>query len=133
MGRSVNSLPLLFPGPPGTPPTAATPCARARVPQRWGYDVVRLFPDSSATSVTVTFRGVLQASAAHTELRWGIVAKDSSVTKPRYSSIQSGTDGALTFCVNRASRSGWSSSRLRRSSSRSTGTSCTRRSLAIRT
>jgi hypothetical protein len=70
-----------------------------QAPQRWGYDVVRLFPDAGASSVTVTFRGVLQA-AAHTDFRWGIVATDSAVTKPRYSGIQSGTDGALTFCVS---------------------------------
>ncbi len=70
-----------------------------QAPQRWGYDVVRLFPDAGATSVTVTFRGVLQ-TAAHTDFRWGLVATDAAVTTPRYSSIQSGTDGALTFCVN---------------------------------
>ncbi|HXU64097.1 MAG TPA: DUF6055 domain-containing protein, partial [Polyangia bacterium] len=71
-----------------------------QAPQRWGYDVVRLFPDSGASSVTVTFRGVLQGTAAHTDFRWGLVATDAAVTKPRYSAIQSGTDGALTFCVN---------------------------------
>jgi Family of unknown function (DUF6055) len=76
-----------------------------QAPQRWGYDVVRLFPDAGATSVTVTFRGVLQA-AAHADFRWGIVATDAAVTKPRYSKIQSGTDGALTFCVN-AGESVW--------------------------
>jgi len=68
-------------------------------PQRWGYNIVRLFPDSGATSVTVTFRGVLQ-SAANADFRWGLVATDSGITKPRYSAIQKGTDGALTFCVN---------------------------------
>ena len=67
-------------------------------PQRWGYDVVRLHPDSGATSVTVTFRGVLQ-TAANPDFRWGLVATDSGVTTPRYSALQKGTDGQLTFCV----------------------------------
>ncbi len=68
-------------------------------PQRWGYDIVRLYPDSGATSVTVTFRGVIQ-SGANTDFRWGLVATDSGVTKPRYSALQHGTDGELSFCVN---------------------------------
>ncbi len=68
-------------------------------PQRWGYNIVRLYPDSGATSVTVTFRGVVQ-SAANSDFRWGLVATDSGIATPRYSQIQKGTDGALTFCVN---------------------------------
>jgi len=69
-----------------------------QAPQRWGYDIVRLVPDSGATSVTVTFRGVLQA-AANTDFRWGIVATDAGITKPRYSALQKGTDGELELCV----------------------------------
>ncbi|HEX5101469.1 MAG TPA: DUF6055 domain-containing protein [Polyangiaceae bacterium] len=69
-----------------------------QAPQRWGYDIVRLYPDSGAASVTVTFRGVLQA-AANTDFRWGIVATDAGITKPRYSALQKGTDGELEFCV----------------------------------
>jgi Family of unknown function (DUF6055) len=38
-----------------------TPSAWA--PQRWGYNIVRLYPDAGATTVTVTFRGVTQAGA----------------------------------------------------------------------
>jgi hypothetical protein len=68
-------------------------------PQRWGYNMVRLQPDAGATSVTVTFRGVLQ-SAANVDFRWGLVATDAAVTTPRYSTMQRGTDGALNFCVN---------------------------------
>jgi Family of unknown function (DUF6055) len=68
-------------------------------PQRWGYNIVRLYPDAGATSVTVTFRGVIQ-SAASSDFRWGLVATDSAISKPRYSALQKGTDGALTFCVN---------------------------------
>jgi hypothetical protein len=68
-------------------------------PQRWGYNIVRLTPDAGATSVTVTFRGVVQ-SAANPDFRWGLVATDSGIATPRYSQIQKGTDGALTFCVN---------------------------------
>ena len=67
-------------------------------PQRWGYNVVRLYPDAGATSVTVTFRGVIQ-SGANSDFRWGLVATDSEQTTPRYSALQKGTDGQLTFCV----------------------------------
>lgn len=70
-------------------------------PQRWGYNIIRLFPDSGATSVTVTFRGVIQ-SEAKSDFRWGLVATDSGISKPRYSALQKGTDGQLTFCVNPA-------------------------------
>jgi hypothetical protein len=68
-------------------------------PQRWGYNVVRLFPVAGATSVTVTFRGVEQAGA-NSDWRWGLVATSSSLTNPRYSSLQRGANGELTFCVN---------------------------------
>jgi hypothetical protein len=69
-----------------------------QAPQRWGYNIVRLYPDAGATSVTVTFRGVLQA-AANPDWRWGLVATDAAITTPRYSSMQHGSDGQLTFCV----------------------------------
>jgi hypothetical protein len=68
-------------------------------PQRWGYNVVRLVPEAGATSVTVTFRGVVQ-SAATSDWRWGLVATDSALTRSRYSALQRGSDGQLTFCVN---------------------------------
>jgi hypothetical protein len=67
-------------------------------PQRWGYNVVRLIPDAGATSVTVTFRGVIQ-SGANADFRWGLVATDAGTTTPRYSALQKGTDGQLTFCI----------------------------------
>ena len=70
-----------------------------QAPQRWGYNLIRLFPDPGATSVTVTFRGVTQ-TAANSDWRWALVATDSAITKPRYSQLQRGSDGALTFCVN---------------------------------
>jgi hypothetical protein len=70
-----------------------------QAPQRFGYNIVRLYPEAGATSVTVTFRGVVQA-AANTDFRWGMVATDDGMTTPRYSDLVRGTDGALTFCVN---------------------------------
>ncbi len=69
-----------------------------QAPQRYGYNIVRLYPDAGAQNVTVTFRGVVQP-AANTDFRWGLVATDSAITTPRYSKLQSGTDGSLTFCV----------------------------------
>ncbi len=68
-------------------------------PQRWGYNVVRLYPTSGASTVTVTFRGVLQ-SGANTDFRWGLVATDAGFTTSRYSVLQRGTDGSLTYKVN---------------------------------
>ena len=47
----------------------------------------------------MTFRGVTQADA-HSDWRWGLVATDAQMTKPRYSALQRGADAELTFCVN---------------------------------
>jgi hypothetical protein len=68
-------------------------------PQRWGYNVVRLYPDAGISSVKVTFRGVTQ-SDANADFRWALVATDSAITKSRYSTLEHGTDGELSFCVN---------------------------------
>ncbi|WP_239470164.1 DUF6055 domain-containing protein [Archangium violaceum] len=68
-------------------------------PQRWGYNIVRLYPEAGATSVTVTFRGVTQ-SGADSDWRWGLVATDSAITTPRYSALQRGANGEINFCVN---------------------------------
>ena len=67
-------------------------------PQRWGYNVVRLYPEAGASTVSVTFRGLNQPGA-NADFRWGLVATDAALAKPRYSKLQSGTDGALRFCV----------------------------------
>jgi len=67
-------------------------------PQRWGYNLIRLYPEAGATSVHVTFRGLSQ-SGANADFRWGLVATDAAMAKPRYSKLQSGIDGALEFCV----------------------------------
>jgi len=67
-------------------------------PQRFGYNVIRLVPDSGATTVTVTFRGVVP-SGPSAEWRWGLVATDAALTTARYSTLQRGTEGALTMCV----------------------------------
>jgi len=67
-------------------------------PQRFGYNVVRLYPEAGATTVTVKFRGVIQ-SGANTDFRWGLVATNTAFTTARYSSMKSGTDGSITFKV----------------------------------
>ena len=68
-------------------------------PQRFGYNVVRLYPTAGASTVTVTFRGVDQPGS-NADFRWGLVATDSQFTTSRYSKLQSGLDGQLTFKVN---------------------------------
>jgi hypothetical protein len=95
----------------------------AWAPQRWGYNIVRLVPDSGATQISVTFRGVLQSAPNATAFaglqdepstvpppasgwRWGVVAIDSS-GRARYSSLQRGSDGAVTFPLVSGDRSVW--------------------------
>lgn len=92
-------------------------------PQRWGYNIVRLVPDSGATQISVTFRGVLQSAPNATTFaglqdepstvpppasgwRWGVVAIDAG-GRARYSSLQRGADGALTFPLVSGDRSAW--------------------------
>lgn len=70
-----------------------------QAPQRWGYNVIRLYPDSGASSVTVTFRGVTSA-APSPDWRWSLVATDTGITTARYSALRKGSDAELTFCVN---------------------------------
>lgn len=67
-------------------------------PQRFGYNVVRVIPDQGATSVSVTFRGVVQ-SGANSDWRWGLVATNAALTSARYSALQKGADGYLSFCI----------------------------------
>jgi len=68
-------------------------------PQRFGYNVVRLYPTSGAATVTVKFRGIDQAGS-DADFRWGLVATDAQFTAARYSALQKGLDGELTFKVN---------------------------------
>jgi hypothetical protein len=68
-------------------------------PQRFGYNVVRLYPTSGASTVTVKFRGINQAGS-DADFRWGLVATNAQFTSPRYSALQKGLDGELTFKVN---------------------------------
>ncbi len=67
-------------------------------PQRWGYNVIQLFPESGATSVKVSFRGVVQ-SGANSGWRWGLVSTNSAMTQSTYSELKSGADGELTHCI----------------------------------
>jgi hypothetical protein len=90
-------------------------------PQRWGYNLVRLVPDNSGqtgqnSTVTVTFKGVEQTAPASTDFgkfarqpatipppssdwRWGLVARSSSGAT-RYSPMQRGATGRISFQVN---------------------------------
>ncbi|HET9954030.1 MAG TPA: DUF6055 domain-containing protein [Polyangiaceae bacterium] len=68
-------------------------------PQRFGYNVVRLYPDAGATTVRVSFRGVT-TGAPNPDWRWGLVATNSTLTTARYSALQKGADGELSFCVS---------------------------------
>ena len=91
----------------------AVPSAWA--PQRWGYNIVKLFPDSGASTVTVDFRGVVQTASATAALpgladepspipapnsgwRWGLVAVGAD-GKSRYSTMQRGSDGRASIAV----------------------------------
>jgi hypothetical protein len=67
-------------------------------PQRFGYNVVRLYPDAGASTVTVKFRGINQ-TGSNAGFRWGLVATNAGFTTARYSKMQKGLDGQLTFKV----------------------------------
>lgn len=68
-------------------------------PQRFGYNVVRLYPTDGATTVRVKFRGIDQPGS-DAGFRWGLVATNADFTSARYSAQQKGLDGDLTFKVN---------------------------------
>ena len=68
-------------------------------PQRFGYNVVRLYPASGASTVTVKFRGINQAGS-DADFRWGLVATNTQFSSARYSVLQKGLDADLTFKVN---------------------------------
>ena len=68
-------------------------------PQRFGYNVVRLYPVAGATSVTVKFRGIDQPGS-DADFRWGLVATDTQFTSARYSALQKGLQADLRFKVN---------------------------------
>jgi len=99
----------------------AVPAAWA--PQRWGYNLVRLVPDAGADHIDVSFRGVVQAAPATTtfaglvnepatvpeptsDWRWGLVAVDAS-GQSRYSTLQRGADGELSFCLQAGDQAVW--------------------------
>src|SRR5512146_1334077 len=42
----------------------------------------------------------IESGTSMMEKIWGLVATDAAITKPRYSALQRGTDGQLTFCVD---------------------------------
>lgn len=67
-------------------------------PQRYGYNVIRLYPEAGATTITVKFRGVT-SSPSSPDWRWGLVATNSGITSARYSELQAGSDDELTFCI----------------------------------
>ncbi|WP_187362940.1 DUF6055 domain-containing protein [Massilia aquatica] len=67
-------------------------------PQRFGYNVVRLYPAAGASTVSVKFRGVNQAGS-NADYRWGLVATNAQFTSARYSAMQKGLDANLTFAV----------------------------------
>ncbi|MDW6004197.1 DUF6055 domain-containing protein [Vibrio mangrovi] len=68
-------------------------------PQRWGYNIVRLYPEQGASSVTVNFRGVVQ-QGADSDWRWGLVATDRNLNSPRYSRIQRGNSNQASISIN---------------------------------
>jgi hypothetical protein len=68
-------------------------------PQRFGYNVVRLYPSAGASTVTVKLRGIDQAGS-DADFRWALVATDPQFSVARYSALQKGLSADLTFKVN---------------------------------
>lgn len=84
-------------------------------PQRWGYNIVRLYPDAGATSVSAAFRGIVQSAAATTALpgladepaavpppssgwRWGLVAVGAD-GRSRYSGLSRGAQSQASIAI----------------------------------
>jgi hypothetical protein len=82
-------------------------------PQRWGYNMVKLYPDAGSRRVKVTFRGIVQPASAVTALpgladepetisppssdwRWGLVAVGVD-GKSRYAPLQRGASAAVSI------------------------------------
>ena len=68
-------------------------------PQRWGYNIIRLYPEPGKQDISVKFRGVIQ-NGAHSDWRWGVVLTNHALTETHYSDLQKGHDGELTVCVD---------------------------------
>jgi len=84
-------------------------------PQRWGYNMVKLYPDAVSSRVTVTFRGMVQQASAAPSLpgladepstipppssdwRWGLVAVGAD-GKSRYAPLQRGAEAKASIDV----------------------------------
>ena len=82
-------------------------------PQRWGYNLVKLYPTRGATNIILDFKGIVQARAAaskfgdfanqptvlpapNSDWRWGVVAMDAKGAR-RYSPISGGREGQIKF------------------------------------
>jgi hypothetical protein len=94
-------------------------------PQRWGYNLVRLYPDAAGRDarVEVDFRGVVQGAPAtpgfepfdlhppavpapDSDWRWGLVAVDASGA-PRYGTLHRGAVDRTTFEVRASDQALW--------------------------
>lgn len=94
-------------------------------PQRWGYNLVRLFPDTPGqdTHVEVDFRGVVQDAPAtstfepfelhpptvpapSSDWRWGLVAVDAAGA-PRYGALHRGAEDRERFEVRAGDQALW--------------------------
>lgn len=84
-------------------------------PQRWGYNIVKLHADTGRTSITASFRGIVQTAPAVASLpgladepasipppasdwRWGIVAIGVD-GKSRYSPLQRGAHARASMAI----------------------------------
>lgn len=95
----------------------------AQAPQRWGYNLLRVYPAQGVAEFTVNFRGVLQDAPATNTLpglanepdaipqpdsgwRWGMVSVNAQ-GRPHYSTLQRSADGALDVAVETGFQSYW--------------------------
>ncbi|MEX1010911.1 MAG: Svx/AvrXca family virulence/avirulence protein [Balneolaceae bacterium] len=96
----------------------------AWAPQRWGYNLVRLYPEEGHDGqVSVSFNGVVQDEPAEydfgsydnvpdeipppdSDWRWGVVALQSDGS-PRYSDIQRGSSAEVRFDLQENDQSLW--------------------------
>lgn len=92
-------------------------------PQRYGYNLVRLIPQPGQKQVHISFRGKVQEkpnvekwgnyenepseiTMPGSDWRWGVVVVDPE-GKPRYSRLQRGASGKLTFSLTGKEKEIW--------------------------
>ncbi|BCE01658.1 DUF6055 domain-containing protein [Marinicellulosiphila megalodicopiae] len=72
-------------------------------PQRLGYNVIELIPESGETDISIHFKGIEQQNA-NSGWRWAVVATNQNLDTARYSELQTSNEGQMQFCFTPGER-----------------------------